>query len=959
VLIALHYSSAPTSHPVGTTFRVQGFLKPLPVRKEAAKKAAPKTLACIRKLLHNYAYARPSVRFALKVLKASNGKANWSYSPHIGPISLQDATAKISGQDVASQCEHRFADLQQTMPQSAAEGLYSMDAVVAKAETGMFTALDKSAIADHHGEAYKIHNVGYYVSIDGRPVNPTRGIVKDIVKLYKTFYRAASGNNDRMPSIVNPFLCMQIRCPPKSYDVNIEPAKDDVLFSDPSKIMMLAEKLFRNYYGQPNPDIYVRSRPSAKDATRTTPNDSFELLLARKISDAAGTAIASPQLPSPPLQTDVPQLLNLTNTSTAKDTAEGGNATALNGDPPSLFQLDITPCKPTSVEKTGNREIPASHFNMYGRDDEDLLEIAPTPPTQQPSSQDPEGNEVWSARVTNPWSLAKLHAPARRRVTQSLIRPDPGTTIQLMTPGLERDDSARGIQPLGFVQESGHARPNIPRPAASPVTPTFYRNPGHPLQRRAGNGRQDSDDEDDIESTPNMITEAFEPRHANTLDRWVQSRQSPVRLPTCQRPSIPRNGDHRFGAPARSSLEWQERSLDDSALTQLTGPNDYVAEPLKVNNNAGKPFKSPFKGPTISPFWSALDLLRPDSTSASAFSVAPHEAQIPLSSGLPVSHRRLPGAGFDVQGSLVPPPPPSGRLFKLSQSSNSELAEILEFEQRKKAAILHQRRSQSAHAHGESNPAGLAHLQGKPNGTTSVQEMSSQMRRDSLSLDLREDRTNPACDFERRCTKSADEKARSVPHRNSPHLNRYLAAKERLNHTHLGSDRPRKTSQPDSSSGGAGVVICEADVQPPDDDPRAPRARQYGSGKDLNCSTGLVRGGQEIRRAKIARLPLETIPANSAVHALNAIVRDRFPAVPTLAKMTECQGQFDEYVRSGKNNFVVWSANGRDVTVWERTVMALISKSFYARLAGGETVTPEVTVMLRTALIAHADVYGL
>ena len=79
------------------------------------------------------------------MLRASNERANWSYSPHVGSISLQDATAKISGQEVATQCELRFADLQQTIPRSAAEGLYSMDAVVAKAEAGKFTALYKSA----------------------------------------------------------------------------------------------------------------------------------------------------------------------------------------------------------------------------------------------------------------------------------------------------------------------------------------------------------------------------------------------------------------------------------------------------------------------------------------------------------------------------------------------------------------------------------------------------------------------------------------------------------------------------------------------------------------------------------------------------------------------------------------------------------------------------------------------
>jgi hypothetical protein len=788
------------------------------------------------------------------------------------------------------------------------------------------------------------------VSIDGRPINATRGIVKDIIKLYKTFYRAASGNHDRTPSIVNPFLCMQIQCPPKSYDVNIEPAKDDVLFSEPSKIMMLAEKLFRNYYGQPNSGIHDRSRPPAKDPTGMTLEDSFDLLLARKTSGTAETAIASSHLPSPPLQMDVPQLIGLANTGTAKDAVDDGNATALNSEPPSLFLLDTIPYKPIYVEKSSKRERSASHFNMYGTDDEDLLEVNSTPPTQEPKPQDPEENEVWSARVTNPWSLAKLHAPTRRRVTQSPVQPDPDTTIQLMTPGLERNDSARGTQPLGLEQESEHARPNIPRSAALPLTPAFYQNPGHPSRRRVCNNRQDSADEDDIESTPNMIT--------NTLDRWVQPRQSSVHVSSSQESSISRNGDRVFGAPARSILERQGSSLDDPASTQLTEPNDYEAEPLRVSNNAEKPFKSPFKSPSVTSFRSALDLLRPDSALISPLSAAPHEARIPLPNASPLSHRRLPAANYDIQGSLVPPPPPPGRLFKSSQSPNSELAEILEFEQRKKAAILHQRRSQPSHAHGELRLAKLAHLQRKSNDTTSMQAISSQTRGDLLSLHLGGDGTNPACGFERRFAKSSDKKARGVPHRNSPYLNRYLAAKERLDHAHPESGHPRETSHLDSGNGGTGNVIHEADVRLPEDDPRAYLVRQYGSSKDSNCSTGLTKAGLKIRRAKTARLPLETIPADKAVHTLNATVRDRFPAVPTLAKMTECHSQFDEYVRSGKDSFVIWSANGRDVAVWEKTIKGLISKSFRARLAGGETVTPEVTVMLRTAIIAHTDAYG-
>jgi DNA mismatch repair ATPase MutL len=131
---------------VGTSFRIQGFLQALPVRKETAKKAAPKTLASIKKLLYSYAYARPSIRFAFKVLKAKNEKANWNYGPKVGSVSLQDATAKIAGQEVAAQCDLRSANLPQIISQSASERVFSLEAVIVRTDAGMSSVLYVSAL---------------------------------------------------------------------------------------------------------------------------------------------------------------------------------------------------------------------------------------------------------------------------------------------------------------------------------------------------------------------------------------------------------------------------------------------------------------------------------------------------------------------------------------------------------------------------------------------------------------------------------------------------------------------------------------------------------------------------------------------------------------------------------------------------------------------------------------------
>ena len=96
----------------------------------------------------------------------------------------------------------------------------------------------------------KISNTGQYVYADRRPLSVFKGVAKDLVKLFKSYIRSASyhGEGQRVP--VDPFLCLHIYCPPGSYDVNIEPSKDDVLFGDTSALLLLVEGLFRDTYGE-------------------------------------------------------------------------------------------------------------------------------------------------------------------------------------------------------------------------------------------------------------------------------------------------------------------------------------------------------------------------------------------------------------------------------------------------------------------------------------------------------------------------------------------------------------------------------------------------------------------------------------------------------------------------------------------------------------------------------------
>jgi DNA mismatch repair protein MutL len=200
------------THPPGTTIRIANFLKNQPVRKQVALKAATKTLTKIKQLLQSYAFARPATRLSLKVIKAKNDKDNWTYAPKIGG-GIEDTAFKVVGQPCASQC------------------------VWAELEYEGFTVEAFLPSPDAH--ASKIGGLGQYVSVNDRPLTSSRGISRQLVRIYKESLKELP----MLGEAKDPFLYLSISCPPGSYDVNIEPAKDDVLFGEVDKVVEAVRRL--------------------------------------------------------------------------------------------------------------------------------------------------------------------------------------------------------------------------------------------------------------------------------------------------------------------------------------------------------------------------------------------------------------------------------------------------------------------------------------------------------------------------------------------------------------------------------------------------------------------------------------------------------------------------------------------------------------------------------------------
>lgn len=234
-----HISSSSASHPLGTTVRVQDLLSNVPVRKQTALKA-PKTLHEIKSLLFAFAFARPDVRFSFKVLKGKTDRLNWTYAASLKDSLIEVAT-KIVGKEIAAEC--RAYTISSNDPNVEVEGGWEIQALLLSPDAGMsrWQGVKVRGIDTLGLPKARNHQ---YISIDGRPVGADRSTVKEIVKTYKRVLQ------QRVTSDSRPFLFMQIRCPPESYDVNIEPAKDEVLFFQPDLLLSLVERLFKQAYGE-------------------------------------------------------------------------------------------------------------------------------------------------------------------------------------------------------------------------------------------------------------------------------------------------------------------------------------------------------------------------------------------------------------------------------------------------------------------------------------------------------------------------------------------------------------------------------------------------------------------------------------------------------------------------------------------------------------------------------------
>ena len=204
-----------------------------------------------------------------------------------------------------------------------------------------------------------INNAGQFLSVDSRPVSCARGTLKQIISLFKSSLKACCADRDG-EKIVDPFLCMNIVCPIGSYDANIEPAKDDVLFSDAQYVLQSVETFFREMYGATK---VVASKPPSSKTPASKPNQTFDLLLARKHSTVEQTPIEpAGSEPVTPLQIDHAPTISASLVSQSLEITQGSARNV-----PSESQTALSDTVVPHGDLAPNEHVSASTWqaNMY------------------------------------------------------------------------------------------------------------------------------------------------------------------------------------------------------------------------------------------------------------------------------------------------------------------------------------------------------------------------------------------------------------------------------------------------------------------------------------------------------------------------------------------------------------------------------------------------------------------
>jgi DNA mismatch repair ATPase MutL len=738
---------------------------------------------------------------------------------------------------------------------------------------------------------------------------------------------------------MDPFVCLHLRCPTGSYDVNIEPTKDEVLFTNTRNVLYLLEEFLKAAYGN------LPEKAEQKDRHRNVPSDSqnqsFNLQLAKKerhVREASRSGSTEFE---------------------GRDAFKNGGGTTHNNSQPESAPYALNGLHESNEDEDHRSAVKASsaasskpHRNMYEFDEDDLR-AAQTPLSPEPTNDvEADNAELRKASVTNPWTLAKLNAPVLSSNRSPSSRVAGTGNEQLMTPGPNK------AKDLVCIKQRNHLDQGIylPSPARSESShsPPVYQNPGPPLRRRAPNHQG----EDEIEFTQESANEQPADVGPSSLDLWTRPVAPQRQLPPSDCTSKILRNDNLVKYQSSSKNKSAEDMQTEIESTQLTDPSEKPTQGLKSPSGIKKPFITPFKTPERPMVPHPPQRLTP-TTSPSPNHQSPTRQPWGWSrnegeSTSPVSHAQQPPLSQSHQHPMASPPrlrPSPTQLLEplkpASHTSNPDLEEIMDFEHRKKA-VNAQRKSQTKLTNRYLNPGQLAQIQRESAASFQASECASSSSaalrkpaapRVNVRDAIEDSICNPTRLLSRVIINPTPPSSHQEPSHNattqsrSPHQNRYESARAALSQpksqTLLTRHEPWIGDNNEHEPGNANDGCAESPPHIPPNDPRAYLLQHH-------TSSSKHRTNSKLKRARTAKLPFETIPPKYALHNLSAKPTASFPRPQTLKSQLRQLAKFDPYSLKGENHFPHWNPHSKDIPIWEDKLTQLIRQKYVSRDDGEE-----------------------
>ncbi|CVK83225.1 related to DNA mismatch repair protein PMS2 [Fusarium mangiferae] len=220
----------PVSAPVGTTVQALNLFQNLPARKQNAIKVSRKTLADIRRLLESYAIALPHIRLSFKVPGSSIQP--WVYTPCSAP-STREAITQVFSHTLTTQLVAVSSD-------SHAGGTSTE---LQSKKLRIVASLPKP-----DSDANIIKGKGAFISVDSRPISSSRSTGKKLVSIFRSSISTVLNSLEKSRAPSNAFMQLSIQCSPGSYDPNVSPSKDELLFVDERAVLSCFQNLCDSVY---------------------------------------------------------------------------------------------------------------------------------------------------------------------------------------------------------------------------------------------------------------------------------------------------------------------------------------------------------------------------------------------------------------------------------------------------------------------------------------------------------------------------------------------------------------------------------------------------------------------------------------------------------------------------------------------------------------------------------------